>query len=371
MKVRTISLLFVLALTVLLQGCMHLFVKPTLTHEFDTFVVMNTSRNLLESSNVGRTEISRTFYRHYEDEFDLLVILYNVPSELEPSKSRNSSGWFTLVRNSVLGDGVRTFDRGRHYGSPSRLKGIISLFSNEFIMQGPLLHEIMHLWVLDTEIIPTSVRAHWGFSSVNGQLGGFNGEELVDLGNGLFEVSSTFDIHGNWGVARPYAPLEMYLAGWLPADEVPDILVAEDATFWLEQEDGSRVTHQYAFRPKFAASGISTWSISRIIERIGERVPSVDESQKSFRMATIVIESNEFPLTPDDVKLLNAQLDLFTRRESVKELKESGGFYNFWDATRGLATIDAELKSARRTTKTAASGNSLSSSAQVVARNDS
>ena len=60
-----------------------------------------------------------------------------------------------------------------------------------------------------------------------------------------------------------------------------------------------------------AASGISTWSISRIIERIGERVPSADESKKSFRMATIVIESNEFPLTPDDVKLLNAQLDLF------------------------------------------------------------
>ena len=38
------------------------------------------------------------------------------------------------------------------------------------------------------------------------------------------------------------------------------------------------------------------------------------------------------------------KLDLFTRRESVKDIEESGGFYNFWDATRGLATIDAELK---------------------------
>lgn len=96
---------------------------------------------------------------------------------------------------------------------------------------------------------------------------------------------------------------------------------------------------------------MTTWSIDQVIERIGERIPGVGESQKSFRMATIVIESDEFPLTSDDVKFLDAQIDLFTRNESVKNLEESGGFYNFWDATRGLATIDAELKSARRTTK--------------------
>lgn len=169
MLVRTLFLQFVLALTVLLQGCMHLFDKPTLTHEFDNFVVMKTSSDLLKKRNVGRRAINRTFYQHYEDEFDLIVIVYNVPSSL--SSDFLASGQMNIVRNSILGDGVKTTNKGKRFRSPSELKGIISLFGKDYILGGPLLHEIMHLWVVDIEVIPSSVKAHWGFSSVNGQLG--------------------------------------------------------------------------------------------------------------------------------------------------------------------------------------------------------
>lgn len=339
-----------------MYGCANFLNPPTITHEFDNFVVMETSRNLLENSNVGRKAISRTFYQYYEDEFDLIVIVYNVPSTVSSNIPR--SGQMNVVRNSILGDGVKQKDIGNRFGSTRVLKGIISLFHKDYTLGGPLLHEIMHLWVIDIEVIPTSAKAHWGFSSVNGQLGGFDGESLVYLGDSLYSVSGNFDEYGTWGAAkRPYAPLELYLAGWVSAKEVPDILVAEDATLWLEQDDDRREYHKNALYPRFAASGMTTWSIDKVIERIGERIPSVGESQKSFRMATIVIENDEFPLTSDDVKFLDAQIDLFTRNESVKNLEESRGFYNFWDATRGLATMNAELKSARRTTKDTKSEN--------------
>lgn len=333
-----------------MQGCVHLFDRPTLTHELDNFVVLKTSRDLLKNSNVGRKEVSQTFYQHYEDVFDLIVIVYNVPSTVSSDIPR--SGQMNVVRNSILGDGVKERNTGKNFGSPRVLKGIISLFHRDYIFGGPLLHEIMHLWVVDIEVIPTSAKGHWGFSSVNGQLGGFDGESLLYLGDNLYSVASNFDEYGAWGAAmRPYAPLELYLAGWVDALEVPDILVAEDATIWIHQEDDKHESLRSVPYPDFVASEMTTWSIDQIIERIGERVPNVVESQKCFRMATIVIESDDFPVTPNDVKLLETQLDLFTRRESVKDLEESRGFYNFWDATRGLATMDAELKSARRKPK--------------------
>ena len=348
--VQTLLLIAAITTTLLMQGCVQLIYRPTVTHEFDNFVVMKTTRDLLKSSNVGRKAISRAFYQRYDDEFDLIVLVYNVPSELESEGNWNAAGLMKVVRNSVGGDGVRNRNIGKSYGSPSKLKGIISLFCNDFIMRGPLLHEIMHLWMSDIEVIPTSIRSHWGFSSVNGQLGGFDRSGLVKHGNGLYSVGSTFDVHGNVP-ARPYAPLELYLAGWLASDEVPEILVAENATFWIEEEDGNRVSYQFASQPRFAATGLTTWNIDQIIDKIGKRVPGIDESQKSFRMATIVIESEEFPLTPEVVNVVSTHIELFTRAESVKNLKQSSGFYNFWDATMGLASMNANLRSARRSTK--------------------
>lgn len=83
------------------------------------------------------------------------------------------------VRNEVQGIGVTQRDHGKWFGSLKKLKGILHLPTNHSLIIGAPLHEIMHLWVANKKVIPSIMKSHWGISSVNGQLGGFDRELLL------------------------------------------------------------------------------------------------------------------------------------------------------------------------------------------------
>lgn len=281
-----------------------------------------------------------------------------------------------VVRNTEEGTGVAVHRQGKRFGSKSRLRGIVVLPHASSLIRGYALHEIMHLWFYDMEIIPTTVEGHWGFSSVNGQLGGFNKELLVSLGDGKYSAGE-FWPQGDLSNSRPYSELELYLAGWLPPEMVPDILVAEDAmwSYWtLTMEEYkacrlSRVSVKYdphwCFVEKdasgnkvFTASKFSTWTIDQIIERLGPRVPDTENSQKSLRMAVIVVGSNQQPVTGIDTVEASLYVEQFTAPNSVpmwfEELLSVDedsriNLMNFWEATGGRATLHADdLQSFRK-----------------------
>lgn len=71
---------------------------------------------------------------------------------------------------------------------------------------------------------------------------GFQREELISLGDGKYS-SGNFSPH-HAIVSVPYSPLEMYLAGWIPPDDVPDIWVAEDGSWLMRERSGRRPQHQ-------------------------------------------------------------------------------------------------------------------------------
>ena len=79
----------------------------------------------------------------------------------------------------------------------------------------------MHTWA---NFVIEPGRPHWGFSSANGVLGGFDSAELVRLGNGRYAAGS----FGTLGNDLPYSPIELYLAGLIAPEEVPDLWVAND-----------------------------------------------------------------------------------------------------------------------------------------------
>ena len=346
-------LIGVLVVVLLLPGCLPWQHPPEITHEFNNFVVMKTPRILLRNDNIGRREICKSFYQHYEDEFDLILIVSNLPRELTGKHNVGFHGHMSVVRNSILGDGVRQVDRGKRFGSAGRLKGIIELPIKEYVLRGPMLHEIMHLWISDVQVIPTAVPGHWGFSSVHGQLGGFDRHELVQLGVGMYSAGP-FGIVANFDNTVRYSALELYLAGWIPPSEVPEVLIAEDAAWYVEERGNSFHHFDLSSNPIFTATSFSTWSIDRIIEELGDRIPTSEDSQKSFRLATIVLENESFPFTEMDMELMSHQIELFTREESVmderaRHLGTLKGIYNFWEATGGRATINAEVANAKRT----------------------
>ena len=349
----------------LVGGCALLAPAPKITHHLDNLVVMDIPeiRNY-ESSYWGQIRICRTFYQSYNDDFDIVLIISNIPWGSHEKIRLTIDGFLKLVRNSVKGTGIRRFNSGNLFGSPTTLKGVLWLPAHHSLLLGYSLHEILHLWVINHRVIPTTYKHHWGFSSVHGSLGGFDITSLVELGDSRYSAAP-FSLnhaypHGNM---KPYSELELYLAGFIPIADVPDIWVAEDGEFSYDS-NGSIETDEngnYVFRAK----EISIWSGKKIVKKLGPRIPNHVESQKSFRVAVIAINNSSNPLEDMNIRYLAKAIDLFTINESILDIDEitvesdgtrhnwsfESGQYNFWEATGGRGTLNADIASSRKETQ--------------------
>ena len=350
--------LLALACLAFVSGCVALLPTPDITHYGDRLVVMETHNRAYLTSRWGMLKICREFYRHYEDAFDILVLVYNTPDEIIDQWETYQKGRMAVVRHTETGTGTRVLDIGRVFGSESRLKGVVQLASPKRIVDGSLLHEIMHLWVSGLDVIPSVIYAHWGFSSVGGLLGGFQKDELLDLGDGKYSAGYFFPQH-NFGTI-PYSELEMYLAGWIPPAEVPEIWVAEDGA-WLSKEltpetlaeceiengplagtlDQDCIVQTDSNGNKiFSASKISTWTIEQIVENLGPRVPTYEHSQKEFRVAFVSVTQRNSAVTNSELEFTELLLEEFTAKRPIsdrltirmKGSSEKKHLYNFWEA---------------------------------------
>ena len=279
------------------------------------------------------------------------------------------SGRMHVVRQTESGTGVSKFDSGRAFGSESRLKGVAQLLNALQIIDGTMLHELMHLWASDLEVIPSVIEGHWGFSSVGGQLGGFQRGELVSLGDGRYSAGNF--LPDKAPISVPYSELEMYLAGWIPPNDVPEIWVAEDGQFlsrertpetlaeceitsgpFLGYLDLDCITQTDANGNRiFLASKISIWNIEQIIEKLGPRTPNVEHSQKEFRVAFVLVTDSSKPVTDRELFIADLNIKQFTAKRPILHVdpSESEHLLNFWEATQGIATLEADdLHSFRR-----------------------
>ena len=277
-------------------------------------------------------------YTRYRDEFDFLMFFSNL-DDIGDHDNARYYGIYQHVRNDVEGTGQRKYyDSG--YGSRERLKGVIHFPYNTALMDGPSLHEILHTWA--NFAVPTAVGGHWGFSSANGQLGGFDFANLVDLGEGRY-TAGPFGTVANGGNGPAYSPVELYFAGFLPAEEVPDLWVADDGR-WVIEEDGT-VARTEGGNAIFQAQNVRTYTIDDIVERNGARVPTMGEAQWDFRAALVLLTDDDHPATQDQLDRLSEHAAWFSLRGS----DDRSWLHNFYEATasRGSITLDG-LAAARK-----------------------
>ena len=293
----------------------------SVTQFADNVVVIGTSGSLT-TDPFDLSELVRAFYGKYDDVFDFLIFISNLPDR-EFNETITYSGISIGIRNDVEGIGLplRTF---RHIESVERLKSVVHIPFHDGLERGPALHEIMHTWA--NFVVSTTVRVHWGFSSANGQLGGFDLANLVEHSPGRYSAGG-FGTVANGGNSVPYSPIELYLAGFIPASEVPDLWVAHDGA-WTNETDasGNRI---------FTASDIETYSIEQIVSDNGVRDPDYRASQKHFRAALILLVDDVYPATTEALETLSVSVEAFSRAGSdgVDHL------FNFWEATGGRATL--------------------------------
>ena len=291
----------------------------------DNVFVLPVAEDLATDELPLRDYVAR-FFEHFDDEFDFLILVSNLDYW---SDQRGYSGIYAAVMNDVEGIGQPVFSNAGGWGSEGALQGVIHLENFDSISKGPSLHELIHRWA--NRIIP-GPGAHWGFSSANGQLGGFDIAELVDHGDGQYSAG----FFGSEGVASnwlPYSPIELYLAGLLPPEEIPDLWVAEDGD-WLLTEDGYSVRADDG-DPIFAASQVRTYSIGDIVSHHGRRFPDASQAQRDFRAAAILLIDENHPA----VRWLLDQVSSDIASFSYAGMDGDDESYNFYEATGGRATI--------------------------------
>ncbi len=292
----------------------------------NNLVVLPVSENLV-TDQYSSTAFLAPFYQHFEDEFDFLLLVSNL--DYQEDQVRSYSGQNQRIRNDVEGIGIRTYSLNQRFNVGEKLQSRTHLTRYDSIRHGPALHELLHQWA--NYAIPTSSRGHWGFSSADGQLGGFNLSDLKDLGNGRY-TAGYFGLVANGGNGLPYSPIELYLAGFIPPAEVPDLWVAEDGE-WLLDDDGNRVITA-SRHPIFTASNIKTYTIEDIIAEHGPRVPDHTQAQHDFRAAAILLIDEDHPATRQGLNIVSEHVSWFSHPGG-----DSHRLYNFHEATGGRGTI--------------------------------
>jgi Leucine-rich repeat (LRR) protein len=276
-------------------------------------------------------EHARTFFSYFEGVFDFLILAHNLHwySYITESYNFDYGGRFVTVKNQIRGTGERHYYRNSGWGSSGKLQGVSEIVTVDDLVGNLALHEIAHRW--GNFVVPIEgelesgapIGNHWGFSSANGTLGGFDPADLVDHGDGRYSAGY-FSTTGHG--PKPYSPIELYLAGLIPPEEVPDLWVAEDGA-WLDEyaEDGDRI---------FTASKIRTYTIEDIINEHGERVPDHTRSQRDFRAAAILLIDENHPLYPWQLERASRNFAQFSHAGPDEVID-----YNFYEATGGRATM--------------------------------
>ncbi len=303
----------------------------------DNVFVLPVSENIA-AGNLPLKDYAARFYEHFNDQFDFLMFVPNLPQGgVEPGAF--GGAFYASVKNEVRGIGLDSFFDDS-WGSPGKLNGVIYFATYatyphtqygvrwSIFTDGTPLHELMHRWA--NHIIPSSHGSHWGFSSADGRLAGFDFDNLVDHGRGWY-TAGDFLPYNWWGVG-PYSPIELYLAGFIPPEEVPDLWVAKDGE-WLRDEEGRIINHDNGF-PIFTASTVRTYSIEDIIEKNGPRVPDHTGAQRDFRAAVILLISDEYPAIRRILERLSDDVSWLSYAG-----EDDADQYNFYEATRGRGTI--------------------------------
>lgn len=273
-----------------------------------------------DSRDSLRKEQAKQFYEHFADVYDFLVFV--------PEKGITAAGFNARVRNDVRGIGVDVFDDSPQYGSAGVLRAIVLI---DLSAEPPLLHELIHTWA--NAINPpfdATYLGHWGYSGVNGILGGFDPAKLVANSDGTFSVDQVFT-NGTANDVGKYAPLELYLAGLAPLSAVPTVPVFTN----VQMVNGSST------RFRGTRADISG---ADIVARHGARVPSFAAAQKSFRIAFVGVTSK--PMNAAGMAYLSQLAQQVSGATSNCFTAVS-----FATATGGAGSLDATIRVRGATTR--------------------
>ena len=263
-------------------------------------------------------------YQYLPDQFDQLNIVFG--------RRYFANRYHVVVRQNATGIGENLTNlNADSYGSAARLQGV-NVFPQSPAFDGgerTQSHEFAHQWVNYIRFgALAGGGAHWPVSSIaSGVMGSDAGAFgcALKLENGLL-VSSAAPSQ------KVFNPLDLYLMGLIPAEEVPDQYVVTDTA-------AQNALRTNCARAPLQPGQFEVIRISDLVDRLGVRAPG----PKQYRLATVVVSD----------RLLNQEemsfYSFFARRaeERVRVWVKQGFGAEYsnpmWVATGGRLSLDTRI----------------------------
>jgi len=271
----------------------------------------------------------RKLYRVLPDVFDFALVMPGMQI-FRPSDLAENVPYDVTVANAVQHIGMEIFDRTAEFGSAGRLRAAIyHSFGDVAIVD----HEMGHAWgvnigsslgLMDT-VNGTFMLGHWNdMADIQGQMGYYYFSDDGLIGHFADNGDGTWRLVANTAV-EPYSPLELYLMGMIPPEQVPAIHILTDPNL----ADPAHIT----------AASYQTVTIEQIMQAEGgARIPAAAEAQKDFTLAFIVTQDLPFnDAAYAYFSLLSHQL------MSRNPPRPHSSFAPFYWATGGRGTLDTRL----------------------------
>jgi len=238
---------------------------------------------------------AQQFYKTHDDVYDFLVFYNTMGVVAAPG----AVAYESTVRSRRAGIGVPVTDNGAVYGSPRRLQAILNLGPLNQYPRDPnaivpargtagdtpltvLGHEAGHLWLAYVSVrAPGNPNArpmlgfqgaHWGFGT-NSEASLMEGNRIQDNGPEALPRFRTI------AAVEGFAPLDQYLMGLRPPDEVPP-------TFYVVPSGPLPQGPQRGVNFNGERRDVA---IEDIVAAEGRRTPDHTVTQRRFRFAFVVI----------------------------------------------------------------------------------
>ena len=296
-------------------------------------VPVNTTQILNKTGWPNFPEVGKSFYKYFNDDIDFLFFDFKPLWQIQVLFQHNySGGGGGLIKNDVEGTDQPIIDYSSYWGS-NRLQFIVpstgGVYNNIWIYN----HEILHRWItmLSFDLGITDYGHHWGF--VQRKTTGFN---FLGAYNGVFDTiyrenSSTFCGDDKGGRSTwYYNDLELYLMGLLGIDSVKFPIITLPKGTPINFQD-----HCYK------VDSLRKISKNEFLSILGNRVPSVNESQKHFRFSDLLISTR---------KPYNSEIAFYDQSMRLYELPKgpTSTVYGtlgmtFEEATQGRAKMGTKL----------------------------
>jgi hypothetical protein len=235
--------------------------------------------------------VARKFYRSFGDNYEQLVVFTS--RRLVP---RGVFSYEQTVQNNSAGIGDRLYNHSAEYGSAGRLESFVlmdaaSKFNDD--LEAPFLgadstlaivaHEVGHRWLaqatfrdgttVSRELLGRD-EVHWSFF-MNSSASHLEGNEIEDLGGGHFRTTAA-------GIR--YGPLDQYLMGLRPAEEVPPFFFVRNPGNTSDLDRGRDPEVNVTF------DGTRTdVNLADVIAAIGPRSPAFGSAPRTIRQAFIYV----------------------------------------------------------------------------------